>query len=61
MLSLSAEAFQAGAALRPADSVLNVLHAIHVGHALSLNEPIVSTDPLCPKLDELEDLDPRSL
>lgn len=61
VLSLTPEAFQGGSDLLPKYSALNVFDAVHVGHAITLDEPIVSTDTLYPKIDEIEDLDPREL
>ena len=61
VLALTPEAFQAGADLLTSYSDLNVFDAVHVGQAISLGEPIVSTDTLYPRIDEIEQLDPRSL
>ena len=61
VLTLTPEAFQAGADLLPAYTGLNVFDAVHVGQAITLGEPIVSTDTLYPNIDEIEQLDPRSL
>lgn len=61
LLPLTADAFQAGADLLPAYESLNVFDAIHVGHARTLDEPLVSTDTLYPRIDEIEHIDPREL
>lgn len=61
VLSLTPEAFQAGADLLTSYPDLNVFDAVHVGQAITLGEPIVSTDTLYPRIDEIEQLDPRSL
>lgn len=61
VLPLTPEVFQAGADLLPRYAGLNVFDSIHLGHALSLDEPIVSTDTLYPTIDEITDLDPREL
>lgn len=61
LLPLTPDAFQAGADLLPAYTSLNVFDAIHVGHARTLDEPLVSTDTLYPRIDEIEHLDPRDL
>lgn len=61
LLSLTPEAIQAGSALLPTYSGLNVFDAVHLGHAITLDEPIVSTDTLYPKIDEVDNLDPREL
>lgn len=37
------------------------LNSIHVAHSISLDEPIVSTNPMCDYLDEIEHFDPRKL
>lgn len=61
VLSLTPEAFQAGADLLPSYPGLNVFDAIHVGHAITMDEPLVSTDTLYPSIDEVDHIDPRSL
>lgn len=58
---LTPETFQAGADLLSNYPALNVFDAIHVGHARTLDEPIVSTDTLYPKINPIEALDPRDL
>ncbi len=37
------------------------LNSIHIAHSLSLNEPIVSTNPVYDYLNEIEHIDPRKL
>lgn len=61
LLSLTPDAIQAGSDLLPKYPGLNVFDAVHVGHAITLNEPIVSTDTLYPDIGEIEALDPREL
>lgn len=61
ILDLTLESFEAGTTLLPTYPALNVFDAVHLGHALTLDEPIVSTDTLYPKIDEIDDLDPREL
>lgn len=61
LLPLTADTFQAGADLLPAYSSLNVFDAVHIGHARTLDEPLVSTDTLYPSIDEIEHRDPRDL
>lgn len=61
LLALTGDGFHAGAELLPEYASLNVFDAIHVGHARTLDEPLVSTDTLYPTIDEVEHLDPRDL
>lgn len=61
LLALTPEAFQTGAELLPEYESLNVFDALHVGHAATLDEPLVSTDTLYPRIDEVENVDPRDL
>lgn len=61
LLPLTRVAFAAGSDLLPIYPALNVFDAIHVGHAVALSEPIVSTDTLYPEIEEVDHLDPRAL
>lgn len=61
ILPLTVEAFQTGAELLPEYSSLNVFDSIHVGHACVLDEPLISTDTLYPKIEDVENQDPRDL
>lgn len=61
VVPLTVEAFDAGAGLLSRYESLNVFDAAHLGHALELGEPIVSTDTLYPELSEVEQLDPREI
>lgn len=61
MLHFTPTTFQAGADIFPDYPALNVFDAVHVGHAIELDEPIVSTDTLYPKIDEIDHLDPRMI
>jgi hypothetical protein len=60
-LALTPETFDAGAQLLPAYESLNVFDAVHLGNARALDEPIVSTDTLYPRIEQVEHLDPRDL
>lgn len=61
VLPLTPESLQAGAELLPEYPSLNVFDALHVGHARTLDEPLVSTDTLYPKISEIDHTDPREL
>lgn len=61
VLALAPDTFEAGANLLPSYPALNVFDAVHLGHAMTLDEPIVSTDTLYPKIDEVDHVDPRDL
>ena len=61
IVSLTPEALQAGTELLPEYPSLNVFDALHVGHARTLDEPLVSTDTLYPKIEEIDHTDPREL
>lgn len=61
VLPLTPESLQAGAELLPEYSSLNVFDALHVGHARTLDEPLVSTDTLYPRIEEVEHADPQEL
>lgn len=61
ILPLSVKAFQAGEDLLARYSRLNAFDAIHLGHALTKDIPIVSTDTLYPSIREIDHIDPRSL
>jgi len=58
---LTSDVFRAGAELLPAYPELNVFDAIHVGHAQTLDELLVSTDTLYPKIEDIENVDPRDM
>ncbi len=59
--ALTPDAFQSGARLLPEYPALNVFDAVHIGHAINLQEPLVSTDTLFPSIDEIDHIDPREL
>lgn len=61
LVPMTADAFRTGSELLPEYDSLNVFDAVHVGHARTLDEPLVSTDTLYPRIDEIENLDPRNL
>lgn len=61
VLPLTVETFQAGAELLPTYHALNVFDAIHVGQAMMLSEPLVSTDTLYPTIETINHLDPRDI
>lgn len=61
VVPLTVEVFEAGSELLPTYPALNVFDAIHVGHARTLDEPLVSTDTLYPDIAEVDHLDPREL
>lgn len=58
---LKQEALDAAAELRSRYRSLNVFDGVHLGTALTLGEPIVSTDTLYPKISEVEHVDPRDI
>ena len=61
IVPLTVEGFEAGSELLTTYPALNVFDAIHVGHARTLDEPLVSTDTLYPEIAEIDHLDPREL
>lgn len=61
LIPLTGETFQAGAPLIEKYPALNVFDSIHVGHARVLDEPLISTDTLYPKIEEITNVDPRDL
>lgn len=61
VIPLTGEAFQAGATLLEKYPTLNIFDSIHVGHARVLEEPLISTDTLYPKIEEITNIDPRDL
>lgn len=61
ILALTPDTFDAGAQLLSTYDSLNVFDAIHLGNALVLDDPIVSTDTLYPRIEEVDHLDPRDL
>ena len=61
LLPLRVEHLHAGMALRRTYDRLNQFDAIHLGVALTVEEPIVSTDTLYPTITEVEHVDPRDL
>jgi hypothetical protein len=56
---LTSDALDAAGDLRAQYAALNVFDGVHLGSAVVLDEPIVSTDTLFPELPEIEHLDPR--
>jgi len=61
VIPLTADAMSAGTDLLTVYSDMNVLDAAHLGHARTLDEPIVSTDTLYPKIEEVDHIDFREL
>lgn len=61
LLAFTPAEFEAGAELLPAYASLNAFDAVHVGHARVADEPLVSTDTLFPRIDEIDHRDPREL
>ena len=61
LVELSADALDAAADLRSQYEALNVFDGVHLGSASVLEEPIVSTDTLFPKITEVEHIDPREI
>lgn len=61
IVPLTTGVFEAGSELLTIYPPLNVFDAIHVGHARTLDEPLVSTDTLYPEIEEIDHLDPREL
>lgn len=61
VIPLTTEVLDAGSELLPSYPALNLFDAIHVGHARTLDEPIVSTDTLYPAIEAIDHLDPREL
>ncbi|MFB6361037.1 MAG: hypothetical protein ABEH59_06905, partial [Halobacteriales archaeon] len=61
LLPLTAEEMTAGSELLPFYPDLNVSDSAHVGHARTLDEPIVSTDTLYPSIEEIDHIDLRTL
>lgn len=61
VVPLTVEVFESGSELLATYPALNVFDAIHVGHARRLDERLVSTDTLYPKIGAIDHLDPREL
>jgi predicted nucleic acid-binding protein len=61
LVPLTSDAVDAAADLREQYEALNVFDGVHLGSAVALDEPIVSTDTLFPEISEVEHVDPRQL
>ncbi|MFC3959058.1 PIN domain-containing protein [Halovivax cerinus] len=61
IVPLRIEHLDAGMVLQRAYDRLNQFDAIHLGAAMVLEEPIVSTDTLYPDIVEVDHIDPREL
>ena len=61
LVPLTSDALEAAADLRAQYDALNVFDGVHLGSAAVLDEPIISTDTLFPKIPEVEHIDPRNL
>ncbi len=61
LVPLRFEHIDAGSTLQRAYERLNLFDAVHLGVATVLDETVVSTDTLYPKIQEIEHIDPRDL
>lgn len=61
LVPLSTDVMDAAAELRSDYHAVNVFDGVHLGTAMALEEPIVSTDSLFPDIDEVEHVDPRTI
>jgi len=61
LVPLTSNALDAAGDLRSQYEALNVFDGVHLGSALVLNEPIVSTDTLFPEIPEIKHIDPRDM
>lgn len=61
LVPLTSDALDTAADLRAQYEALNVFDGVHLGSAVVLDEPIVSTDTLYPEIPEIEHIDPRNL
>lgn len=61
MVPLTAEAMDAATDLRAQYKALNVFDGVHLGSAVALGEPVVSTDTLFPEIPEIDHVDPRDV
>lgn len=61
VLSLTPEVVQRSSELLEKYERLNVFDSLHLAHSLLLEEPVISTDTLYPKIEEVESIDPRRL
>lgn len=61
LVPLTSSALDAAADIREQYEAVNVFDGVHLGSAVVLNEPIVSTDTLFPEIPEIEHIDPRDL
>jgi len=61
LIPLTSDAVDAAADLREQYEALNVFDGVHLGSAVVLDEPIVSTDTLFPEIPTVEHVDPRQL
>jgi len=61
LVPLTSDVQNAAADLRSQYDALNVFDGVHLGSAVVLDEPIVSTDTLFPEILEIEHIDPRDL
>lgn len=59
--ALDADSIRVGADLRRRYPRLNLFDAVHLGTAVTIDEPIVSTDSLYPDIVEIEHRDPREM
>lgn len=61
LVPLTSKVLDAAANLRSQYEALNLFDGVHLGSAAVLDEPIISTDTLFPKIPEIEHIDPRDL
>ena len=61
LVPLRETALDAAMDLRAQYDTLNVFDGIHLGSALALDEPVVSTDTLYPEIAEIDHVDPRDM
>lgn len=61
LVPLDSAVADAAAELRTSYDAVNVFDAIHLGTAMVLDDPVVSTDTLFPEVDEVEHVDPREM
>lgn len=61
LVPLTSDVLDAAGDIRAQYEAVNVFDGVHLGSAVVLDEPIVSTDTLFPELPEIEHLDPRDI
>jgi len=61
LVPLTTEDMETAGELREKYDALGVFDSVHLGAASTRNAPVVSTDKLYPRIDEIQHIDPRDL